>query len=96
LEIKNEKIIKLGAIFLVITMSISVFAATIGQQLPEKENGWERYDDINPYIQYKDFPYWNFKGNATNGWGYGGTTSLNANNFIAGEVKFKFIGTQFN
>ncbi len=74
--------------------SVSVWAATIGQQLPEKEDGWERYDDNNPYIQYKDFPYLNLKPTIEGACGYGGTASLNTTNSTTGEVKFKFIGTK--
>jgi hypothetical protein len=75
--------------FVFVGIGIQVYAATVGEQLLEPEDGWRRYDDENDLIQY------------SSGWT---TESVSGNyqlsNHLAWGVSyqyytFKFVGTKF-
>lgn len=59
-------------------------AATIGQQLTAPENGWKRYDDTAPYLQYTTPNRQIYSG------AYMNTLSYTGN----GDLTFKFKGTK--
>ncbi|MEJ9219412.1 hypothetical protein P4H46_14635 [Paenibacillus glucanolyticus] len=65
-----------------------IFAAALGDSLPQPENGWTRYDDTNPNITYDG--NWNVNNGFSTNWnnGYTFTTDKDA------TAKFGFTGTK--
>lgn len=67
--------------------SNEVEAATIGQQLPQPEEGWKRYDDTHPAIKYSNSFYKEYLVSH-----YGGNIAYTKGH--AGSFEFKFQGTK--
>ena len=84
---KNIIFIILTCVFWVIfNNNNSIYAATVGEQLPVPENGWQRYDDTDPNIVYTGT--WETENSTGNYLHTGHYTETN------GKYQFKFYGTK--
>jgi hypothetical protein len=77
----------LFALLLSLTLSYSASASAVGQQLTSPEQGWKRYDDINPGITYSSGWRMEYSTDHYNGTHYYPTGG------ISSWIKFTFKGT---
>ncbi|WP_273325606.1 fibronectin type III domain-containing protein [Vallitalea guaymasensis] len=93
---KNIKKFILFVAIMIVVGGVNIYAATVGDQLLQPEEGWQRYDDTNKYIIYEG-DNWAIGG--TSNTAYGGSNhhilrGLSADKIKLHKVKFNFIGTK--
>ncbi|WP_152669076.1 hypothetical protein [Paenibacillus sp. DMB20] len=76
------------SLFLVLSFTSNIYAASIGQPLTSPEEGWKRYDDSNKAIEY--IGDWNTQINSSF---YQGSMRY-TQTYSGTKIKFGFVGSK--